>query len=72
MTVTCEYCKRVVPIAPGRFNVSVPHVAEPPGFVQPVICNGNEKRLWLAGLTHPADALARQHHVMQEDALWEF
>lgn len=67
MTVECEHCLRDVPVAPGHFKVSSPHV-EPCGDP----CIGNTKRQWRdGGLVHGAIRLAQQYAILDDNAYWE-
>lgn len=81
-SVVCEHCNRAVPIAPGRYNVSVPHVrfvsaGVSSGYGTPSFpdeygpCPGNEKRAWRDSLVHPSQALAMRQHILDDDRYWE-
>lgn len=63
--LTCSKCGRRVPVAPHYHNVSAPHVSAG------LPCDGNEKRIWRDDLTHPAERLALQWHVLDTDEYWE-
>jgi hypothetical protein len=74
--ITCDHCQRIVPIAPGYWNVSVPHVrtrADGTGVfcAEWSVCTGNEKRTWRDQLTHPALRLGLQATILDDDKYWE-
>lgn len=74
MIVHCDKCWRDVPVAPGHFNVAVPHVRYQTPMGSKVMyepCLGNEKREWREALSHPAVKLAQQHAILDDDAYWE-
>lgn len=78
LTVQCDHCQRVVPVAPHHFAVSVPHVrVDCVGYDTPAVsmqggpCAGNEKRTWRDELAHPATVLAQQHAILDDDLYWE-
>jgi hypothetical protein len=76
-SVECGDCRRTVPIVPGTFRVSVPHIAQRPVGQCPVVewpwepCAGNEKRWWRDSLVHPAIRLAQQHAILGSDDCWD-
>ena len=74
MTIKCGTCCRVVPVAPGFRNVSVPHVArdvpwETDSMVG--ICTGNRLRAARDEYVPDGWMLAHQHALLDDDRYWE-
>ena len=70
MTTRCDQCHRVVPIAPGRCHITVPHVDD----LESSPCAGNTARFNHVKLVRGpalAHAIAQQHHIMQREDAWE-
>ena len=71
MTVTCSECGRTIPVAPGYFNVTAPHVSVPAHTGVARVCGGNDKREWRDALVHEATRIAQQYAILDDDAYWE-